>query len=159
MAFCVMFSFTGRRSCVVDATVVVFGNPCRGTVKYMEVDYICTGNWAYCPHYMQCTILAGFGHMCRSAGICDETTWVVPPLVYIGLRYPVTMHSARQSKNTRILPNCNQASSLQVPSTNLFSHSYGHLLLTYSVRRKLCYHPRYDGAKLTEFCVWTEWQL
>ena len=33
----------GKESCLINADNSVFGDPCQGTVKYVEVDYNCVG--------------------------------------------------------------------------------------------------------------------
>lgn len=35
----------GRRSCSVYASHTVFGDPCRGTSKYLELSYACQGKF------------------------------------------------------------------------------------------------------------------
>uniref|UniRef100_A0A672HAU2 SUEL-type lectin domain-containing protein n=1 Tax=Salarias fasciatus TaxID=181472 RepID=A0A672HAU2_SALFA len=36
----------GKRRCSIRAVNSVFGDPCRGTYKYLEVDYVCQGEQA-----------------------------------------------------------------------------------------------------------------
>uniref|UniRef100_A0A672HAV2 SUEL-type lectin domain-containing protein n=1 Tax=Salarias fasciatus TaxID=181472 RepID=A0A672HAV2_SALFA len=37
------FRCDGKRSCNIRASNSMFGDPCRGTYKYLEVDYVCQG--------------------------------------------------------------------------------------------------------------------
>jgi len=38
----------GKQSCVINPDNSVFGDPCHGTVKYVEVDYDCVGSTPTC---------------------------------------------------------------------------------------------------------------
>ncbi|XP_063319852.1 L-rhamnose-binding lectin CSL3-like [Pelmatolapia mariae] len=41
-------SCNGKNSCTISATSSVFGNPCFGTYKYLEVDYTCQSQSVTC---------------------------------------------------------------------------------------------------------------
>lgn len=65
MSLC-LHSCNGKNRCSINVSNSVFGDPCSGTYKYLEVAYICECKYLKGP-YMWCTICGGENGMIQTS--------------------------------------------------------------------------------------------